>query len=136
MRFHPASVNGKQLRQFGVSSKALAKTHVYAVPWMPIPAVTIPLPIVGCVTLIRQKLSGMTGDRDGALAGSAVMVPLVHQLCHAHQRLEWGVFLYVWRHLRARLFTNGVPFKHSQVERECYIAASLALEYYSSYEEQ
>ena len=75
-------------------------------------------------------------ERDGELAGSAALAPLVHQLCHAHQRMEWGIFLYLWRHLWARLFNRGVPVRNRQVERECYVAAAQALEYYSTDEEK
>ena len=132
MRFSPDSVSGSRLRQYGVSSRALEKTRIYAVRWQPVPAFTLPVPFFGCITLIRRTL--VDRELDGELADSPALAPLVHQLCHTHQRLEWGVFLYLWRHLWARIVPRGVPIRYRQVERECYESARLVQEYYQTHE--
>ena len=71
---------------------------------------------------------------DGELADSPALAPLVHRFCHAHQRLEWGMFRYLWRHLKSRLYRRGVPLWHRETERECYQAANLVLDYYATRE--
>jgi len=128
MRFPPHSVTGRRLRKHGVSSRALEKTRIYTVGWQPVPTWNLPVPFFGCIILIRRTL--LDQELDGELADSASLAPLVHQLVHAHQRLEWGVFLYLWRHLWARIVPRGVPFRFRQVEREAYEAARQVEEYY------
>ena len=134
MRFAPNSVSGRRLRKHGVSSKALEKTRIYAVGWQPVPAWTLPVPFLGCIILIRRTL--LDRELDGELADSAALAPLVHQFCHAHQRLEWGIFLYLWRHLWARIVPRGVPIRYRQVEREACEAARQVEEHYLTNEEQ
>ena len=127
MRFAPDSISGRRLRQYGISSKALEKTHVFGVQLQPVPALTLPVPFFGCIILIRKNLLEI--GQDGELADSPALAPLVHRFCHAHQRLEWGLLLYLWRHLQSRVYRRGVPLWHRQAERECYEAARLVLEH-------
>jgi len=134
MRFAPDSVSGQRLRHYGVSSNALRKTRVYAVLWPPLSGLTIPVPFIGAIILIGKKY--LDRELDGELAGNAALAPLIHQYCHAHQRLEWGLLRYLWRHLWSRLVPRGVPLRHRQVEREAYEAARRALESYSTNEEE
>ena len=72
----------------------------------------------------------MSWDADEELAAGPELATLVHQLCHVHQRLEWGVLPYLWRHLKARARRRNVPIRFSQVERECERAVRQTVEYY------
>ena len=93
----------------------------------------LPIPFFGAVLLIRRRL--LERDVDGELSDSPALALLVHKLCHVHQRLEWGLYLYLWRHLRQRLVPRGVPLRHQQVERECFYRMGQVLEHYASLEE-
>jgi len=128
MQFAPNSISGKRLTQYGISSKALKKTHVYSMPWQPMPALTIPVPFSGSIILIRRDLLDVAFD--GELTDSPSLAPLVHRFCHAHQRLEWGLFKYLWRHLMTRIYRQGVSLKHRHTERECYQAERLVIEHH------
>ena len=128
MRFGPDSVSGRRLRQYGISSRALKKTRVFGFQWQPVPALTLPVPFFGCIILIRRNLLEI--GPDGELADSPALAPLVHRFCHAHQRLEWGVITYLWRHLQSRVYRRGVPLWHRQTERECYEAARRVLDHH------
>ena len=130
MRFAPNSITGKRLRQHGVSSRALEKTRVYAIPWTPVRGLTVPLPLIGAIILIGKKY--LDQELDGELGDSAALAPLIHQYTHVHQRLEWGIYLYFWRHMWIRLFPRGVPIRHRQAEREAYMLAQKAQEFYST----
>ena len=118
MRLAPDSPNGKLLKRYGVSSNALKRTQVYLLPWQPFMMLTIPVPFAGCVILIRQNLIDL--GVDGEFADTSSLAPLVHQFCHAHQRLEWGLFFYFWRHICSRVFGRRFPVWHRYVEIECY----------------
>ncbi|MBI4202253.1 MAG: hypothetical protein HY532_03960 [Chloroflexi bacterium] len=126
MRISPESTSGTRLRKYGVSVKALRSTTLVRVWWMPLAAVTIPLPIGGCMMVVRRR--ALVRDSEGALADSGALAPLVHQFCHVHQRLEWGFALYIARHVWNRLAPRGVPEQALQVEREAYRAAREVVE--------
>ena len=128
MRILADSPSGRRLRRHGVSSNALSKTRVYPVGWLTGIRVTVPLPLFGTAVFIKRDM--LKWDAEGELAEGPELAPLVHQLCHAHQRLEWGLVRYLWRHLRARLRRGYGPIRFSQVERECYEAARQTVEYY------
>ena len=128
LRIVPNTASERRLRRHGVSTQALAKSRIYLVRWLPGSAITVPLPFLGVAILIRRDL--LNRDTDEELADGPELAPLVHQLCHAHQRLEWGFALYLWRHLRAGIRQRTVPSRISQVERECYQAERATVEYY------
>ncbi len=128
MRIIPDTPSERRLRRHGVSSKALAKSRIYPVRWLPGGALTVPVPFLGAAVLIRRDL--ISWDADEELAAGPELAPLVHQMCHVHQRLEWGVVPYLWRHLKARVRRRNVPIRFSQVERECERAARQTVEYY------
>ncbi|MCH7706594.1 MAG: hypothetical protein IIB33_06065 [Chloroflexi bacterium] len=133
MRIAPNSISGRRLRQHGVSSKALRKSRVYFVFWQPVDAIMLPVPFFGAVVLIRRLL--VERDVDGELPDGPVLALLVHQLCHVHQRLEWGLYLYLWRHLWQRLVTRGIPIQRRQVERECHYLVRQVEEHYAELQE-
>ena len=118
MRVAPDSPNGKLLMGYDISFNALKRTWLYLPRWQPFMMVTIPIPFAGCVILIRQNLIDL--GKDGEFSDTLSLAPLVHQFCHAHQRLEWGIFLYIWRHLCSRVFGRRFPVWHRYVEIECY----------------
>ncbi len=120
MLFPPDCISGKRLRKYGVSSAALKRVHVYAVAWFPKEAMTVPIPFLGCVILVRKNLLDV--ELDGVLADSSALGVLIHQYCHAYQRLQWGFLPYFWRHFWSWAALRGVPVVHRQVERECYEA--------------
>ena len=129
MRIEPQSPEGRRLRRHGVSSSSLEKTRIRTIRWLPSGALTLPIPFFSASILIRRDL--LKWGADGELAEGPELAPLVHQLCHAHQRQEWGFIRYLWRHLWARLRHRDVPIRFSQVERECYQAARRTVEYYA-----
>ena len=93
----------------------------------------LPVPFFGSVVLIRRLLLGR--DVDGELPDGPALALLVHQLCHVHQRLEWGLYMYLWRHLWQRLAPRGIPIQHRQVERECYYLTQQVEEHYADFQE-
>lgn len=93
----------------------------------------LPVPFFGAVVLVRRLL--VERDADGELSDGPALALLVHQLCHVHQRLEWGVYLYLWRHLWQRLVHRGIPIQRRQVERECYALARQVEEHYAELQE-
>ncbi len=129
MRFPPDSITGKLLIKHGISSRALSRTSVYGIKRLGVPSLTVPLPLSRCIILIRLKLLDMTPE--GNLADAPTLAPLVHRFYHAHQRLEWGLIKYLWRHLKSRLYKRGVPLWHRDTERECYQAVEEVIEYYT-----
>lgn len=94
----------------------------------------LPVPFFGAVVLIRRFL--VERDVDGELSDSPALAPLVHQLCHVHQRLEWGTYLYIWRHLWQRMVPSGIPIQRRQVERECYYLVRQLEEHYAELQEK
>ena len=129
MRIDPQSPEGRRLKRHGVSSSSLEKTRIHTVRWLPSGALMLPIPFFSASILIRQDMLKWSVDRG--LAQGPELAPLVHQLCHAHQRQEWEVLRYLWRHLWARLRHRDVPIRFSQVERECYQAARQTVEFYA-----
>jgi|GEM_PF-1646711 hypothetical protein len=128
MRISAKSVSGMRLRGQGVASKTLCKVSIYQVPWLPKPGVTIPLPFLGAVIFLRQGL--LKRDSNGDIEEIPELVHLIHQLCHVHQRLEWGLAPYLWRHVQTRIRRGYTSVRFSQVERECYKATQQTLEFY------
>ena len=122
------SPSGRRLRRHGVSAGTLSKTRVYPVGWLRGIRLTLPLPFLGAIIFIKKNL--LRWDADGELADSAELAPLVHQLCHSHQRQEWGLIRYLWRHLVSRIRRGRGPTRFRQVERECYEAERQTVAYY------
>lgn len=118
------------MRKHGVASVALAKTTVLALSWPALRGFTIPLPLMRPVILIGKRY--LDTQLDGQLADNEALAPLAHQYCHANQRLQWGFFPYVWRHLISKLFSRRVPVHHRQVEREPYQTMRRVYDYYVS----
>ena len=129
MRIDPQSPNGSRLRRHGVSSSTLEKARIHSMGWLPGGAMTLPIPFFSASILIRRDL--LKWNAAGELVEGPDLAPLVHQLCHAHQRMEWGFIRYLWRHLWARLRHRDVPIWFSQVERECYQVARQTVEFYA-----
>ena len=128
MRFPHDSVTGKRLRQHGISSRALDRTRVFGVIWPPFTGFVVPLPFLGPAIIIGRRY--LDRELDGQLADSPDLAYLVHQYCHALQKLEWGAIKYVWRHVWSRLISKGVETHRLQVEREAHLATRAASEFY------
>ena len=103
---------------------------IFALSWPALGGFTITLPLVRPVILIGKKY--LDTQLDGQLADNEALAPLAHQYCHASQRIQWGFFPYVWRHLGSRLFSRRVPVHHRQVEREPYQTMRRVNDYYVS----
>ncbi len=88
------------------------------------------MPLVRPVILIGKKY--LDTQLDGQLADNEALAPLAHQYCHVNQRIQWGFFPYVWRHLISRLFSRRVPVQHRQVEREAYQTMRQVYDHYAS----
>lgn len=129
MRIAPNSISGQRLRKHGVASQALEEARISPLPWQPFPAFTLPLPISVCIITIRRNL--LVRDPHGDLADGPALAPLMHQLYHVHQRLEWGFLPYLGRHLWSRLVPKGLPVRRRHVEREAYNAVRSLEEYYA-----
>ena len=128
MRFAPESVSGIRLRKHGVSSAALDRTMVFAVRWPMIKGWMLPFIFIGPIIFIGKKILDL--QLDGELADNESLAPLAHQYCHAHQRLQWGFFRYVWRHLSGRFIAKWKPVHYLQVEREPYQMTKQVYAYY------
>ena len=87
------------------------------------------MPLVRPVILIGKRY--LDRQLDGQLADNEALAPLARQYCYANQRLQWGFFPYVWRHLNSRLFSRRVPVHHRQVEREPYQTMRRVYDYYA-----
>ena len=116
------------MRKHGVSSAALASASVFALSWPALRGFTITLPLVRPVILIGKRY--LDTQLDGQLADNEALAPLARQYCYANQRLQWGFFPYVWRHITSRLFSGRVPVHHRQVEREAYQTMRRVYDYY------
>jgi len=130
MRISAESVSGIRLRNQGVASKTLNRVSVYQVLWLPKPGMTIPLPFFGAIILLRRGFLRLNSDGD--IEEVPELVHLIHQLCHVHQRLEWGLLPYLWRHVQTRIRRGYTSVRFTQVERECYKATQQALEFYKN----
>ncbi len=130
MRFPPDSVTGKRLRRHGVSSRALNAARVFGIFWPRSTGFILPLPFVRPTIIIGRRY--LDRELDGQLADNSTLAYLVHQYCHALQRLEWGVVMYAWRHIWARLISKGIETPRLQVEREAYEAARMTRESYNT----
>ena len=130
MRFPQDSVTGKRLRWHSVSSRALDSTRVFGIVWPRSTGFILPLPFVRPTIIIGRRY--LDRELDGQLADNSTLAYLVHQYCHVLQRLEWGAFMYVWRHVWARLISKGIETPRLQVEREAYEAARTTRESYST----
>ena len=128
MRFAASSLSGMRLRKHGVSSTALTRTTVFAVKWSNINGWMLPLMFVRPIIFIGKNILDV--QLDGELADNEALAPLVHQYCHAHQRLQWGFASYIWRHLSARLVARWKPIHHLQVEREPHEMINHVYDYY------
>ena len=116
------------MRKHGVSSDALARTSIIALSWPALRGFTVTLPLVRPVILIGKRY--LDTQLDGQLADNQALAPLARQYCYANQRLQWGFFSYVWRHLNSKLFSRRVPVHHRQVEREAYQTMRRVYDYY------
>lgn len=118
MKYTKETITGSFLREFGISSKTLEHTRIILVPYIPFPAFTCPSIFGNPVVFISEKK--LKFNKEKQIKDKKSLAFVLYQYCHAHQLLEWGSFLYLWRHFYHRIFSRSTPVRHSHVERECY----------------
>ena len=118
MKYTKETITGSLLCEFGISSKTLEHTRIFLVRYIPFPAFTFPSIFGNPVLFISQKKLKFNKERQ--IQDKKSLAFILYQYCHAHQLLEWGSFLYIWRHFYHRIFSRRIPIRHSHVERECY----------------
>ena len=91
-------------------------------------AVTLPIPILGPVILIKREW--LVFDDDGELADEERIRMLRHELCHVRQILDWGGLAYMRRQLWARVKTRNLYASAAPEESECYSAEAEVKAFY------
>ena len=116
--------------QHGVELSELEAARIYAFDWQLGAAITLAVPILGPVILIKRKW--LAYDADGELADSESLKKLRHEMCHVRQILDWGGLAYFRRQLWARVKTGSLYAKTSPEESECYAAEAKVTCFYRS----
>ena len=130
MRIAIGSPSAERLAQHGVGESEIAATRFYVFNFQIGAAITLPVPLLGPVVLIKGKR--LVRDADGELAdGPAIRFP-VHELCHARQVLDWGTLRYLARHIWARIKTRSVLAANAPEEVPCYEAQEAAEAFYAN----
>ncbi len=127
MRIDPRSAAGKHLlgepheahgaHPWGVDPENLATTRFITFNLQLGDAITLPIPFVGPVVLIKSKFLEFDGHE---LKDAPSLWLLRHELCHVAQIRRWGSLGYVLKHLWARMRTRSILATDSDVEAECY----------------
>lgn len=118
MKYKKETITGSLLREFGISSKTLDHTRIIVVRYIPFPSFTCPSIFGNALIFISEKKLKLNRERQ--IKDKKSLAFILYQYCHAHQVLEWGSYLYLWRHFYHRVFLHRIPVRHLHVERECY----------------
>ena len=122
------SPSAERLEQHGVAQLELEAARIYAFDMQLGAAVTLPIPILGPVILIKREW--LVFDDDGELAGEERIRMLRHELCHVRQILDWGGLAYMRRQLWARVKTRNLYASAAPEESECYSAEAEVKAFY------
>ena len=127
MKIDPNTAAGKHLlgepheahgaHAWGAEPTDLRKAHIFRFNFQLGGAVTLPIPFLGALVLIKSHLLDFDGKE---LRDAATLSSLRHELCHVIQVRRWGTALYLLIHLWARVQTFSVLAKSSSAEAGCY----------------
>ena len=124
MRIATDNPSADRLARHGVGPSEIAATRFYVFNYQKGAAITLPVPFLGPVVLIKGER--LVRDADDELTdGPDIRFP-VHELCHARQVLDWGTLRYLARHIRARIQTRSILAKSAPEEVPCYEAQEAA----------
>ena len=130
MKLQPDSPSASRLTQHGVKLSELVAVRIYVFDWQAGAAITLAVPLLGPVVLIKRRW--LVYDGDGELADNESLKKLRHEMCHVRQILDWGGLAYLRRQLWARVKTGSLYAKTSPEERECYAAEAQVTCFYRS----
>ena len=127
MKISPNTAAGKHLlgeahdahgpHELGVDPEDLRKAYIVPFNLQLGGAITLPVPLLGAIILIKSKHLEFEGHE---LRDSSLLSLLRHELCHVSQFRRWGTALYILRHIWARIQTLSVLAADSSVELGCY----------------
>ncbi len=130
MKLQPGTPSASRLMQHGVELSELRAARIYVFDWQAGAAITLAVPLLGPVVLIKRRW--LVYDGDGELADNESLKKLRHEMCHVRQILDWGGLPYLRRQLWARVKTGSLYAKTSPEERECYAAEAQVTWFYRS----
>ncbi len=120
MKLQPDAPSASRLMQHGVEPPELKAARIYVFDWQAGAAITLAVPLLGPVILIKCRW--LVYDADGELADGESLKKLRHEMCHVRQILDWGGLTYIRRQLWARVKTGSLYARASPEESECYAA--------------
>ncbi len=120
MKLQPDTPSASRLMQHAVELPELTAARIYVFNWQAGAAITLAVPLLGPVILIKRRW--LVYDADGELADAESLKKLRHEMCHVRQILDWGGLTYIRRQLWARVKTGSLYARASLEESECYTA--------------
>ena len=130
MKLQPDTPSASRLMQHGVELSELKAARIYVFDWQVGAAITLAVPLLGPVILIKRRW--LVYDDDGELADNESLKKLRHEMCHVRQILDWGGLAYLRRQLWARVKTGSLYARSSPEESECYSAEAKVTRFYRS----
>ena len=130
MKLQPDTPSASRLMQHGVELSELEAARIYVFDWQVGAAITLAVPLLGPVILIKRRW--LVYDDDGELADNESLKKLRHEMCHVRQILDWGGVVYVCRQLWARVKTGNLYARASPEESECFTAEDKVTCFYRS----
>lgn len=130
MKLQPDTPSASRLMRHGVELSELQAARIYVFDWQVGAAITLAVPLLGPVILIKRRW--LVYDDDGELADDESLKKLRHEMCHVRQILEWGGLAYLRRQLWARVKTGSLYARASSEESECYTAEANVTRFYRS----
>ena len=130
MRLQPDTPSAIRLMQHGVELPELEAVRIYVFGWQAGAAITLVVPLLGPIVLIKRRW--LVYDDDGELADSESLRKLRHEMCHVRQILDWGGLPYLRRQLWARVKTGSLYARASPEESDCYAVEDKVTCFYRS----
>ena len=128
MKIRPGSPSEERLKKHHVALRELKAARIFVFDGQAGAAITLPMPIIGPVILIKRKW--LVFDDDDELEDSARIGILRHEFCHVRQILDWGATAYMRRQIWARVRTLNLYAKTTPEESPCYTAQANVAAYY------